>query len=64
MAGHVHDTNGTTTNRGVTSMVECEGCHDTGGNWDCGGEGEPDCECENCTGNPNCPECGGYDDED
>jgi hypothetical protein len=46
-------------------MAGCEGCHDMGGNWDCLGEGDEDCECFNCTGSTACPECGvGDDDED
>lgn len=39
-------------------MAECEGCHDFGGNWDCNGDGDEDCQCEGCTGNEDCPECG------
>ena len=44
----------------------CQGCHGSGTNWDCGGENDRrDCECENCTGNLGCPECGvGPDDDD
>lgn len=39
----------------------CEGCHGFGGNWSCDGENDPeDCECEYCTGNEDCPECGGH----
>lgn len=45
-------------------MIDCEGCHGFGGNWDCNGEGDEDCQCENCTGNENCPECGGYDEDE
>lgn len=42
----------------------CEGCHGFGGNWDCGGENDPeDCNCEGCTGSQACPECGGGDHE-
>lgn len=40
----------------------CEGCHGSGGNWDCGGQSGDDvfgCECWNCTGCEACPECNG-----
>lgn len=42
-------------------MTTCEGCHGSGGNWDCNGENENDesCECEGCTGCEACPECNG-----
>lgn len=45
---------------------ECEGCHDGGGNWDCGGDNAGnDCSCVSCTGSQACPECGrGEDDDD
>lgn len=37
----------------------CEGCHGSGGNWDCLGENEGRCGCVNCTGCEACQECGG-----
>lgn len=48
----------------MSDALICEGCRGGGQNWDCLGENDPEyCNCENCTGNPNCPECGGEDEE-
>ncbi len=46
--------------------VQCEGCRDQGGNWDCNGENEGtgDCNCFTCTGSEACPECGVGEDDD